>query len=76
MLREISQELLKEYKEKYQKGVRVRLIAMNDPYSRLKPGEIGTVDSVDDIGTIHVSWDCGSCLGVTYSKDSCEIIDG
>jgi hypothetical protein len=66
--------MLKHYKEKYKKGTRVKLISINDPYSRLKPGETGTVDSVDDIGTIHVSWDCGSTLGVAYGEDACEII--
>ncbi|OPX88614.1 MAG: hypothetical protein A4E53_01869 [Pelotomaculum sp. PtaB.Bin104] len=76
MLREISPEMLKQYKEIYQKGVRVRLIAMNDPYGKLKPGDTGTVDGVDDVGTIHISWDCGSSLGVAYGEDSCEIIDG
>ena len=51
----ISKTLLKNYKEKHKKGSRVRLIAMDDPYSRLKPGNLGTVDCVDDMGTIHVA---------------------
>jgi len=42
---------------------------MNDPYSRLKPGDQGEVLMVDDIGTIHVHWDCGSSLGVAYGED-------
>ena len=71
----ISKALLKHYKEKYKKGSRVRLMAMNDPYSRLKPGDIGTVDCVDDLGTIHIFWDCGSTLGVVYGEDSCEIVE-
>lgn len=29
-------------------------------------------DSVDSIGTIHVSWDCGSSLGVAYGVDQCR----
>ena len=70
----ISQEMLKQYKEKFKKGIRVRLVCMNDPYTKLKPGDTGTVDCVDDIGTIHVSWDCGSTLGVAYGEDICEII--
>lgn len=74
MLREISPELLEHYKEKYKKGIRVRLICMNDPYSKLKTGDTGVVTGVDDIGTIHVNWDCGSTLGVAYGEDSCEII--
>lgn len=52
MLREITLEQLKLYKERYKKGTRVRLILMNDPYNNdLQPGATGTVDSVDDLGT-------------------------
>ena len=29
---------------------------------------------VDDIGTIHVSWDCGSSLGIAYGEDLCKKI--
>lgn len=42
---------------------------MNDPYSRLTPGEQGAVVMVDDIGTVHVAWDNGSSLGVAYGVD-------
>ena len=49
---------------------------MNDPYmGKLTEGALGTVMCVDDIGTIHVSWDCGSSLGVVLGKDSCTRID-
>ena len=27
---------------------------------------------VDDIGTIHVDWDCGSGLGIAYGEDVCK----
>ena len=59
----------------YPKGSRVKLVRMNDPYCRdLKPGMLGTVMHVDDIGTIHVAWDCGSSLGVVYGEDSCTLV--
>lgn len=38
-------------------------------------GVLGTVLYVDDMGTIHVSWDCGSSLGVVLGEDSCTRID-
>lgn len=47
-------------------GRRVRLIKCNDPYARLEPGVEGTVDFVDDIGTVHVRWDNGSTLGLVW----------
>jgi hypothetical protein len=37
-------------------------------------GCMGTVRMVDDIGTIHVSWDNGSSLGVVYGEDEIERI--
>lgn len=58
------------YRQQYPKGTRVELVSMDDPYNRkLKPGDKGTVCFVDDIGTVHVNWDCGSGLGVILGKD-------
>lgn len=61
---------------RYPKGTRVELVSMDDPYSRLKPGDRGTVKSVDDTGTVFVSWDCGSGLGVVYGEDKIRILEG
>ena len=69
-------ENLKALRERYPKGCRVRLDRMNDPYRPdLKAGMLGTVLHVDDIGTIHVAWDCGSSLGVVFGEDACTRID-
>lgn len=57
-------------RRKYPKGTRVELISMEDPYSRLPEGTRGTVDAVDDIGTIHVRWDNGSGLGIVPGVDT------
>lgn len=57
-------------RERYPVGLRVELVSMDDPYNtKLTPGCKGTVMGVDDIGTIHVRWDCGSSLGVVYGVD-------
>jgi hypothetical protein len=45
-------------------GKRVRLICCNDRYTKLLPGDEGTVRAVDDLGTVHVAWDTGSRLGL------------
>ena len=56
-------------------GERVRLIYCSDPYTRLQAGEEGTVDSVDDWGTVFVQWDSGSNLGlVEEAGDRFEVI--
>lgn len=70
-----SKETVERLRKQYPTGTRVELLRMNDPYSRLKPGDTGTVTGVDDIGTIHVNWDCGSTLGIAYGEDECRKID-
>ena len=73
MNRMISKEALQALRERYPKGTRVELVHMDDPYNRkLVPGCKGTVRWVDDMGTIHVDWDCGSGLGIAYGEDSCR----
>ena len=64
-----SQEVVERVRKMYPKGCRVELISMDDPYSRLSPGDRGTVNMVDDTGTVFVSWDCGSSLGIIYGVD-------
>ena len=67
-----SRERIEKLKEDYPQGTRVELVYMEDEFSRLQPGEKGTVVGVDDIGTIHVNWDCGSSLGIAYGEDECK----
>ena len=55
----------------YPPGTRIELELMVDAYA-VPPGTRGTVDHVDDAGTIHVRWDCGSGLGIAYGEDSCR----
>jgi Domain of unknown function (DUF4314) len=47
-------------------GDRVELVATDDPYTRLRPGDRGTVTGVREVPepTIHVQWDNGSTLSV------------
>lgn len=75
-MRPISKEMLQNLRERFPKGTRVELVSMDDPYNtKLVPGCRGTVIAVDSIGTIHVSWDCGSSLGVVYGVDSCRKVE-
>jgi hypothetical protein len=64
-----SKETVQRLRAEYPPGTRVELIRMDDPYATLKPGDQGTVSFVDDIGTIHIKWDCGSSLGAAYGVD-------
>jgi len=53
----------------FQPGCRVELLSMDDPHTKLKPGDQGTVEFIDDTGTVFVNWDCGSSLGIVYGVD-------
>ncbi|MBS4010682.1 MAG: DUF4314 domain-containing protein [Roseovarius sp.] len=65
-----SKDTVERLRKEYPHGTRVELVRMNDPYSRLKPGDKGTVDFVDDSGTLFCIWDSGSTLGVVYGEDA------
>jgi len=67
---DISKAALEARKTRYKRGTRVELVSMDDPYdATLKPGDRGSVMAVDSTGTVHVSWDNGSTLGLVYGVD-------
>ena len=70
----ISKTTLEARRARYIKGTRVELVAMTDPYTKLKPGDLGTVDFVDDTGTVFIIWDSGSHLGVVFGEDEIRMI--
>ena len=76
-MKQISKEALAHLREVYKPGTLVELVRMgDDPYpGKLKPGCRGKVLFVDDIGTIHCSWNCGSSLGVAYGEDFCKVVN-
>jgi hypothetical protein len=69
-----SKEAVERLRKQYPQGARVELVSMNDPYTKLKPGDKGSVIWVDDCATIHVNWDSGSTLGVAFGEDSFRLI--
>ena len=71
-----NKQVIERLRKTYPIGTRVELVSMNDPFTRLMLGEQGTVQFVDDIGTIFVNWDCGSSLGVAYGEDIIRKIQG
>lgn len=64
-----SKEIVDSIRRQYPPGTRIELISMDDPYSKLEPGDRATVTGVDDIATVHCNWDSGSSLGLAYSED-------
>jgi len=72
-MRIISKERLVELRKQYPKGTRVELVEMDDPQAPTI-GTKGTVQGVDDIGSIMVRWDNGCGLSVAYGKDVCKVV--
>lgn len=64
----IRSEKVKRLKADFPKGTRVELVSMRDGQAP-PAGTLGTVESVDDIGGIHVHWDTGSSLAVVLGED-------
>ena len=62
-------------------GKRVQLIKTNDPYTKLKEGDLGTVEYVirnsELIGDqVSIQWDTGSNLMLIIGVDQFLILDG
>jgi hypothetical protein len=70
----ISKAALEARRARYKKGARVELVSMTDPYTKLKTGDIGTVDFVDDTGTVFIIWDSGSHLGAVFGEDEIRLL--
>lgn len=61
---------LEALRKRFPTGVRIELKKnLDDPYTVIPAGSRGTVLAIDDIGTILMSWDCGSSLGLIPGID-------
>jgi hypothetical protein len=69
-----SQKEVERIKEQYPVGTRIELISMDDPHAPIESGMQGTVDKVDDIGTLHMKWDNGRTLGIVPGEDDFKVI--
>lgn len=58
------------YKELYPEGTRILLLHMGDDPRPVEDNTRGTVEFVDDIGTIRCSFDIGRQLGIIPGEDS------
>ena len=64
---------IKRIKEQYPKGTEIELISMEDSQA-VPSGTHGIVDFVDDMGTIQMTWDNGSSLGLVVGEDQFKVI--
>ncbi len=56
-------------KKRYLEGTRICLEEMENDPRPIKPGICGTVQFVDDVGTLHCKFDDGRMLGVIPNVD-------
>ena len=64
-----DQKVINRLRSLYPTGTRVVLEKMDDPYTRLRPGDCGKVIHIDDAGGIRIQFDNGSCLAAIYGVD-------
>ena len=64
-------EIVERLRREFPTGTRVQLVKMDDVQAP-PIGTLGTVQGVDDIGSILVAWDTGSGLSVDYGEDLCR----
>ena len=65
---------LKNLRERYPAGTRIRLIHMDDPYAPVESGMTGSVAYIDDAGSLHMKWDNGRSLALILGEDKFTII--
>ena len=63
-----NKETVERIRREYPTGTRVELVRMDDVQAP-PVGTKGTVEGVDDTGSLMMSWDNGSGLNVVYGED-------
>ena len=77
-----NKEKIEALRKQYPPGTRIHLIKMKDEWMQKIcrerniqfEGTLGTVQHVDDAGTIHMHWDIGSSLGLIPDIDEFKIV--
>lgn len=66
----IDHRQIEQLRNRYPAGTRIVLDYMGDDPRPIAPGTKGTVIAVDDIGTVHCSFDNGRRLGLVPGEDA------
>ena len=70
----LRNEKVSALRSRYPQGTIVQLVRMDDVQAP-PVGARGTVEFVDDAGTIHVHWENGSGLGLVPDEDEFVVVD-
>lgn len=63
-----TREQVEQRRKEYPPGTRVELVSMNDAQAP-PAGTKGTVQGVDDTGSLLMRWDNGSGLNAVFGED-------
>ena len=66
----MDRKMVNFIREQYPPGTRIQLDHMGNDPNPIPAGTKGTVDFVDDIGTVHCTFDNGRQLGLCMGEDS------
>ena len=69
-----NQNKVEILRQRYPEGTRICVDSMDD-YCPFESGTCGTVEFVDDAGTLHCKFDNGRTLGVIPDVDKFHIIE-
>ena len=61
-------------RKQYDSGTIIELVSIDDEYTNLRAGDIGTVQYVDDAGQIQMRWRRGQTLALIPGVDDFKII--
>lgn len=64
-----SKVQVEQLRKRYPKGTRICVDSMEDDPCPIESGTVGTVEIIDDIGTVHCRFDNGRHLGVVPGVD-------
>lgn len=67
---EAERRFVQRMKDNYLPGTRLMLLQMGDDPRPIEPNTKGTVQAVDDMGTLHCAFDNGRLLGIVPGEDS------
>lgn len=67
---EAERNFAQRMKDNYPPGTRIMLLQMGDDPRPIEPNTRGTVEVVDDMGTLHCNFDNGRQLGIVSGEDS------
>lgn len=65
----MDERTVERIRKSYPAGTRIQLDQMGEDPRPIEPGTKGTVDCVDDIGTVHCRFDNGRYLGLVPGED-------